>query len=77
MTLRTQYDLWLDFTKTATECGPAQYFASETGGASRHGTMSCGDSRYVSIQRRHGPACSFARSGSSKWSGAWYALKIM
>src|SRR5262249_1051114 len=40
--------------RTTTECGPARYVGAETDGGFSHSTMSCGESRAVSIQRRQG-----------------------
>ena len=45
-----------------------------TAGAICHGTMSCGESSAVSIQRRHGRPSS--RSGSSNSSGSQYAFRM-
>src|SRR5215471_16173807 len=55
---------------TTTERAAARYIQSGTAGALCHGTMSCGVSRAVSIQRHHGFSPPSSSGGSSKSSGS-------
>src|SRR5437899_7902710 len=60
---------------TTAERGSARYRWPDTVGACSHSTMSCGESRNVSIQRRHGRAPS-GTAGSSDSSASQYALRM-
>ena len=70
-------DVSVPANSITTDRGSARYLSPETKGARSQSTISCGESRKVSIHRRHAFPPPPAAGGSSNSSGSQYALRMM